>query len=450
MDVPQSLGEELDKTAENDFGSFIQLGEVLLELAGNQKGQLDVTQPVNPDGELPIKLTASTKQGSKSSSGQSLFDDVCRQLEARCDFWKPSDWKGLAHEDVIAKWKNRNTNLFLAASLRQVSTLRARQGDKRSADAHSKGASLIARSKVRITSGSQAQQIKGIGPKIAAKIDELLATHKLEILEEEQEVDRVLKLFMEIWGVNVATARVWYDRDLRTYEDIEREVEEGNIALTKLQKYWWKHKEDFPQPMDRAEMKQIGTLIEKAAKLVVPNSETIIVGSYRRNKTSSKDVDVLILVDGKEKEHSSSHLTIQIADQLSTLCDLEVVVSGEAVVMGGVRLPKGGTKETQTGSKLVASKETQIGSKLAAQKNKHLWRRMDFYVQLKEERACALLAHTGPYDYNIRMRLAAKEMGWKLNEYHLYDENGDIISTESEADVQNLLGFDEAEPEERA
>jgi DNA polymerase/3'-5' exonuclease PolX len=48
------------------------------------------------------------------------------------------------------------------------------------------------------------------------------------------------------------------------------------------------------------------------------------------------------------------------------------------------------------------------------------------------------------------MRLAAKEMGWKLNEYHLYDENGDIIPTESEADVQKLLGFEEANPEERA
>lgn len=424
MDVPQSLGEELDQFAANDFGSFIKLGAVLLELAGDDKGELDLTRSVSTEGDLPVILVASNRH-------QSLFDSVCLALSERCDFWKPIDWVGLPHADVIAKWKNRDTNQFLATNLRQVATLRARQGDKRSAEAHSKGASLIARSPVRITSGSQARQIKGIGPKIAAKIDELLTTHKLEILEKEQEVDRVLKLFMEIWGVNVATARSWYDRDLRTYDDIEREVEEGNIALTKLQKYWWRHKEDFPQPMNRDEMKQIGNLIGKAAKAVVSSSETIIVGSYRRGKKSSKDVDILILVDPQQKERvertNSTFLTLQIAEQLSTLCDLEVVVSGEAVVMGGLRLPE------------VTSKE-----------NKHLWRRVDFYVQLKEERVCGLLAHTGPYDYNIRMRLAAKEKGWKLNEYHLYDENGDIIPTESEHVLQKLLGFEEAEPEERA
>jgi len=431
MDVPQSLGEELDQFAANDFRSFIKLGEVLLELAGDDKGELDLTRPVTPEGELPIILVAGKTRNRKEVS---LFDSVCLALSERCDFWKPIDWQGLSHADVITKWKNCDTNQFLATSLRQVATLRARQGDKRSADAHSKGASLIARNPIRITSGHQAQQIKGIGPKIAAKIDELLATHKLEILEKEQEVDRVLKLFVEIWGVNVATARVWYDRGLRTYEDIERETEEGNIALTKLQKYWWKHKEDFPHPMDRNEMKQIGNLVGKAAKAIVPNSETIIVGSYRRGKKSSKDVDILILVDERKKEQNAPFLTIQIAEQLATLCDLEVVVSGEAVVMVGMKLPEA----------------IQTGTKPTSQKESNKWRRVDFYVQLKEERVCALLAHTGPYDYNIRMRLAAKEMGWKLNEYHLYDENGDIIPTESEADVQKLLGFEEANPEERA
>ena len=165
MDVPQSLGEELDQFAANDFRSFIKLGEVLLELAGDDKGELDLTRPVTPEGELPIILVAGKTRNRKEVS---LFDSVCLALSERCDFWKPIDWQGLSHADVITKWKNCDTNQFLATSLRQVATLRARQGDKRSADAHSKGASLIARNPIRITSGHQAQQIKGIGPKIAA------------------------------------------------------------------------------------------------------------------------------------------------------------------------------------------------------------------------------------------------------------------------------------------
>jgi len=416
-----SLGGELDDHVKHDFGSFIELGGMLLELAGDTKGELDLTKPVGPEGDLPIL----------KGSGQ-LFDSVCLQLEVRCDFFSRDMWGGREQADVIAKWKALDTNKFLAASLREVATLRARQGDKRSSDAHSKGASLIARSKVRITSGKQAQSIKGIGPKIGAKIDELLETHKLAILEQEQEVDRVLKLFTEIWGVNVVTARAWYDRGLRSYDDIEVATKEGDINLTKLQKYWWRHRDDFPQPMDRSEMKKIGKLVEIAAKSIDPTSETIVVGSYRRGKKSSKDVDILVLVDKKE----SPHLPRQIAEKLETLCDLEVVSEGEHVFMGGIRLPE--KTKSQSSAKPKAGAES-----------KKLWRRLDVYVQLKEEQACALLAHTGPFNYNIRMRGAAKDKGWLLNEYHLYDENGDIIPTESEAEVQKLLDFEVEAPEKR-
>lgn len=428
MDVTPSLGEELDQDAENDFVAFIKLGGLLLELAGDTKGEIDLSQPVGPNGELPVL----------KGSGQ-LFDSVCLQLEVRCDFFPRSMWGGREQADVIAKWKALDTNTFLATSLKQVAALRARQGDKRSSDAHGKGANLIARSKIRITSGQQAQQIKGIGPKIAAKIDELLETHKLEILEHEQEVDRVIKLFTEIWGVNAATAHSWYERGFRTYED----VEEADIALTKLQKYWWRHKEDFPQPMERDEMKQIGALVEKAARSIDPDSETIIVGSYRRGKKFSKDVDILILVDHKERGLSG-----QIAEQLGTLCDFEVVVSGELVVMGGMRLPDS-SSELQKGGQSATGKKSTVVQKMKKPVVQHLWRRIDFYVQLKEERACALLAHTGPYDYNIRLRGIAKEKSWKLNEYHLYDENGDIVPTESEADIQSLLEVDVLPPEGR-
>lgn len=423
MDTQLSLGEELDYYADNDFGSFIQMGNLLLESAGMARGSLNLTSCVGPEGELP------TKPG-----GGSLFDHVCSLLEKKCDFWKGEMWKGKEQKVVIKTWNECNTNAFLGEKLREVAILRKKQGDEYSSRAHATAARLIATSKIRIKSGQEAQKIKGIGVKIAAKIDELLETHTLEILEKEQEVDQVMNLFMEIWGVGVATARFWYDRGLRSYEDLEMEVRKGDISLTKLQKYWMRHQKDFPQSMERDEMRQIGLLVEAAARFVAPTSETIVVGSYRRGKKSSKDVDILVLVDAMDDPHrdlSTAIVCARVAQKLATLCELEVVCSGEHVFMGGIRLPG----MTKSGSKAIPTLK--------------LWRRLDVYVALKDEAACGLLAHTGPWNYNQAMRAAAQAKGWRLNEYHLYDERGDVIPTESEADVQRLLEFEVLSPEER-
>lgn len=391
------LGDELNQLSRRNFSQLIQLGSLLLELADGEKGKLDLTRPASAESGLPVL-----------PSRGNLFEDVCLILEKYCPF----DWKGKDLAMVIALWTACDTNKFLAEKLRDVSSLRRRQGDKISADMHAKAATLVANHATRITSGRDAQQIKGIGVKIGAKIDELLTTRKLEILEKEQEVDRVIKLFTEIWGVGIPTARAWFEKGWKSYEDLRKAEQNGDIALTKLQKYWMRHSEDYPQPMDRAEMTSIGNLVEQAAMLVDPNSETVVAGSFRRGKQSSKDVDVVIFV------HERTHTICQdIAIALGKICELEVVEQGQNVFMGGVK--------------------------------SKLWRRLDVFVATTDEAPCALLAHTGPAGYNRMMRGIAKDKGWKLNEYHLTDENGAIIPTQTEADVQELLGLDVLEPRDR-
>ena len=80
----------------------------------------------------------------------------------------------------------------------------------------------------------------------------------------------------------------------------------------------------------------------------------------------------------------------------------------------------------------------------------NVWKRVDIYVASEEERACALLAHTGPALYNVKMRAVAKQNGYILNEKHLMiASTSEIVPTKTEADVQKILNFEVQEPKDR-
>jgi DNA polymerase (family 10) len=59
--------------------------------------------------------------------------------------------------------------------------------------------------------------------------------------------------------------------------------------------------------------------------------------------------------------------------------------------------------------------------------------------------AC-LYQTTGPAMYNIRQRARVKKLGYKLNEYGLFDAEGNKLAGESEESIFNFLSWDFKEP----
>ncbi len=57
---------------------------------------------------------------------------------------------------------------------------------------------------------------------------------------------------------------------------------------------------------------------------------------------------------------------------------------------------------------------------------------------------------TGPTKYNLRMRMAAKRRGFKLNEYGLWNRNsGEYVAGRTEADIFEALSISYRSPEQR-
>lgn len=62
----------------------------------------------------------------------------------------------------------------------------------------------------------------------------------------------------------------------------------------------------------------------------------------------------------------------------------------------------------------------------------------------------ALLAYSGPFVYNVRLRnTAKKKLNGKLSDLGLFDATGELIPTPTERDVQVALNVTERPPEKR-
>ncbi len=283
--------------------------------------------------------------------------------------------------------------------------------------AYQKAAIGIANYHHPITSGKQAQTIRGVGKSIADKIDEYLQTGKMKIFEEikqkqsqptvDIEKENVLKSFQGIYGVGPITAEKWYNQGYRTISDL------GNIPMTDAQQLGYKYYYHLLERIPRSEMDLIAQRIDRVMK-TIPGIEYMICGSYRRGTLTSGDIDCLIKGNG---------ITLQQA--VNKFVDDQFIVGHLAI---------GATK--------------YLG--LCRLDLQHNIRRIDFMIIKPSSWAYGTLYFTGSQQLNILMRNRAIELGLTLNEYGLFKSNGELIPATTEQEIFNHLGLKYLEPHQRS
>lgn len=421
---------------------FKLLLEALDSQVSTQK-HLDLNTVYFDCDKAEVILSVATFKEATSNVLQNLFADLLK-IASSCNVNSQAKWsqfservsgltdiKKILEDRFMGSIDPKNAelhsdpNAFISKKIYKVAELRKLHGESTSETAHRNAAYAIKTHTIPIRCFADAIGIKGVGPKIAAKVDEILDTGTLSILEDKSEMEKVVELFQTIWGVGPEHAKQWFELGCRTIEDIAKFVQLGKIKFNRNQKICFEHRLDLLVEMPREEMNCIFDLVIQAIGKGEKNQsipfDGEIVGSYRRGKLASKDVDVLIY---PKKDQPCNRVMMQRACR----------IIGDNLV----KLVKG-YHELALGSKKL---ECMINVGKG-------WRRLDVFVTSLESLACARVACTGPGDFNRMQRDLAKKKGWLLNEMNLYDEKGDVIPTNSEREVFEKLGMIYLEPKDR-
>ena len=267
-----------------------------------------------------------------------------------------------------------------------------------------------------ILSGTEAQKnIKGIGKSIAAKIDEILISGTLELIEnrppEEKLKDQTIELFEGIHGVGPVTAEKWYMLGFRTINDLSAHYHQ----MTASQKLGYYYYHQLKRRISRNEMDMLAEVINKSLN----EYQILICGSYRRGESSSGDIDCLI--------KASSDITMGMV--VKKLEESGIIIGqlalGSAKYMGICKL-----NETYNA------------------------RRIDLMIVAEESWPYATLYFTGSKKLNVIMRSKALEMGMSMNEYGIDTLTMDTLTMDeqikTERDIFKLLEMEYIEPTQRS
>lgn len=338
---------------------------------------------------------------------------------------------------VSGKWvcaqssetKKENHNQFITDKLEVLAKAYSVQGDRWRSLGYSKAINALKSYHKTVTSSQEAAKIPGIGKKMAEKIDEILDSGHLRKLDHISDSVAVLEVFSNIWGAGVKTAQSWYQQGFRSLDDIR-----SKANLTTQQAIGLKHYKDFLDRMPREEAGRIEETVRKAAKDINTELLSIACGSYRRQKSTCGDVDVLVThPDGKSHKGVFNKLIDSLKSQGFLTDDLvsHEEYGNQTKYMGVCRLP--------------------------GPEQKH--RRLDIIVVPYSEFACALMYFTGSAHFNRSMRALAKTKGMSLSEHSLNKEvvrNGSVkvtagypLPTPTESHVFEILGLPFREPHER-
>ncbi|KAJ3031203.1 hypothetical protein HDV00_008486 [Rhizophlyctis rosea] len=302
------------------------------------------------------------------------------------------------------------------------------------ANAYAKAIRSISRVPETITSGAQALKLPGVGAKIAAKIDELLQTGKLERIERDSLDPKLsaIKLFERVLGIGHQNAIRFYEAGARDLNDLHR------FDLTKRQRIGLKYFHDLEERIPREEMVMWEDLLRKHIPRLDSRFSFTIAGSYRRGAESSGDVDVILT----HPEYTSKE---RIDDRIRKGEGKLRSVVGELERAGVV------VENLSEGNLFCMA----IGRLPGPQADGSAWtfRRIDLRLFPIYQYYFALLHFTGSDQFNRDMRMRAIEKGWKLNEYDLRRREGGgegkPVVVRSEREIFDLVGEEWREPRDR-
>ncbi|WP_136417532.1 DNA polymerase/3'-5' exonuclease PolX [Herbaspirillum sp. ST 5-3] len=259
------------------------------------------------------------------------------------------------------------------------------------------------------------KELPGIGPDLAGKIIEIVATGTCALREQlRQELPPAIHELLSVPGLGPKRVKTLYDeRNIQTLDQLARAARAGEISTIP----------GFGKRAEQRILESVQAKLSKARRFRIDMAAQIaealvaylragedarqieIAGSYRRRQETVGDLDIVM----------SSARPIRLLQRFVEFGDVAQVQS-HGTTRASVLLRQG----IQVDARVVA--DSSFGA--------------------------ALHYFTGSKAHNIAVRRLAQAHGWKLNEYGLFS-NERRIAGETEASVFKAVGLPYIEPELR-
>lgn len=300
---------------------------------------------------------------------------------------------------------------------------------------------IIGKYKKKIISGSQLANIKGIGDKTIARINEIIDTGKLsEIKEGKIQVESVKEL-SSIYGIGPVKASEFYTKyNITNLKQLVKAKKQGIIELTDQMKLGIKYKDVLVEKIPRILIARLDIFVYNQLQKIDKDFISVVCGSYRRGKPYSSDVDILITNKKlKSREDTGRYLKL-VLDNLKKYFILDSLTTSFNTHFQGFASFKSIPDLPSDYNKT----EFNVKSNVI---------RLDIILVPIQFFYPALMHFTGSGDFNQKLRLHAKSLGYKLSEYGLIqtDKTGKetYLEAKSEKDIFDVLLLKYVPPEKR-
>nr|UWK20214.1 DNA polymerase family X member [Trichoderma stromaticum] len=309
-------------------------------------------------------------------------------------------------------------NAAFIAELKAIRTLRLLRGDQVGVRAYSTSIASLAAYPHHLQRPQEIERLPGCGAKIARLYQQWTdagCTDETSTAATDAELV-VLKKFYDIWGVGDTTARQFFKRGWRDLDDI---VEYGWHSLSRVQQIGVKFYDEFQLKIPREETEAIGSVILAHARRIHPGFQMVIVGSYRRGKPASGDVDVVL-------SHPDESQTLDVVEKLVGSLEKSGFIThtlslwtrnserGQApLAWKGEGRPAGSGFDTLDKAMVVWQDTAYRGQ---GSQNQAPHRRVDIIISPWKTAGCAILGWSGETTFQRDLRRYCKvKMGFKFD-----------------------------------
>ena len=288
--------------------------------------------------------------------------------------------------------------------------------------------SILKNYPIKITTENYNELIKinGIGKGTVDRIKEILLTETLyelgNFVDNKKDKKNIIDDLELVVGIGHTHAIELYNKGITSVKDLKKKIKNKEIEVNEKialgLKYYGKFEGNIPRSEINKIYKIFANLIKTLNKKLKPKKQFIFefCGSYRREKPTSGDIDILISKFGKIDEDN---------EYLSNI----VKILKEPIIKND--------KKPLIVDDLTELGKTKYMGFLKYKDNPN--RRIDIRFVPYESYHSALLYFTGSAELNKKMRQIAKTKKLKLSEYGLFKENDEKIPINNERDIFDKL-----------